>query len=67
MMAEYCPKCRRILGIGCACNLSFKDKIKTLHVDKNSLTDDDQQWRDYDRITGQDEKRKAWGRSKLNG
>lgn len=27
--AEYCEKCKLIIGIGCACDLSFADKIKT--------------------------------------
>jgi hypothetical protein len=31
MMAEakWCPKCKRIIGIGCACDDSFSDKVKT--------------------------------------
>lgn len=60
-MAEYCKECHRIIGIGCACGLSFKEKARTITIDKHSLTPDDQQWRDYDRLTGQDEKRRAWG------
>lgn len=35
--AEYCPKCRRIVGIGCACDLPFAEKLKTVQVDKESL------------------------------
>lgn len=25
--AEYCPDCRRILGVGCACGLTFAEKV----------------------------------------
>lgn len=25
---RYCPDCKRILGIGCACGLSFAERIK---------------------------------------
>lgn len=61
----WCDNCHRLIGVGCACDLTFAEKVKTVAIDKHSLTVDDQQWRDYDKITGQDEKRKAWGRSKL--
>jgi hypothetical protein len=27
--AQYCDACRRIIGVGCACDLSFADKVKT--------------------------------------
>jgi hypothetical protein len=27
--AEYCEKCKRIKGIGCACDESFADKVKS--------------------------------------
>jgi hypothetical protein len=26
---EYCEKCKRIIGIGCACNMTFKEKIES--------------------------------------
>lgn len=26
---EYCKTCGRALGIGCACNLTFKEKMRT--------------------------------------
>lgn len=60
---NWCPKCHRLLTVGCACNLTFAEKIRTISIDKHSLTDDDQMWRDYDRITGQDERRREWGKS----
>jgi hypothetical protein len=27
---QYCKDCGRIEGIGCACNLSFAEKMKTV-------------------------------------
>ena len=24
----YCPKCKRIKGVGCACGLTFRQKIQ---------------------------------------
>lgn len=26
----YCPKCKRIKGIGCACGVPFKDRIRSV-------------------------------------
>jgi hypothetical protein len=64
----YCTECHRLKGVGCACGLTFKEKVQTLNIDKHSLTSDDQQWRDYDRITGQDKRRREWanGGSRAN-
>ena len=28
--AERCPECRRIVGIGCACGLTFAEKMRGL-------------------------------------
>lgn len=28
MSASWCPDCGRIVGIGCACDLSFAEKVK---------------------------------------
>jgi hypothetical protein len=30
--AQYCPKCKRILGIGCVCDMNFKDRIKQVRT-----------------------------------
>jgi hypothetical protein len=27
---QYCSVCKRIKGIGCACNLSFIEKVRTV-------------------------------------
>lgn len=29
-MAEWCPRCRRMIGIGCSCGLSFAEKARSL-------------------------------------
>lgn len=28
MTVTYCPDCHRIIGIGCACDLTFAEKVK---------------------------------------
>lgn len=61
----WCPDCHRLIGIGCGCNLSFAEKIKTVSIDKKSLTQDDQLWRDYDEKAGGYERRREWAESKI--
>ena len=41
IMAEvkYCKKCKRMIGISCACNLSFKEKIKRANINWISWSD----------------------------
>lgn len=43
--ATYCPDCKRIEGIGCACGLSFAEKIKGTQIDTRSLKTRDEQRR----------------------
>ena len=40
-MAEvkYCKKCKRMIGISCTCNLSFKEKIKGANINWISWSD----------------------------
>ena len=27
--SNYCAECKRMIGVGCTCGMSFKDKVKT--------------------------------------
>lgn len=38
---EWCADCGRAKGIGCACGLTFAEKMKGLQVDKFGLLDRD--------------------------
>lgn len=29
---KWCPDCRRMIGVGCACGLTFAEKVKTVPV-----------------------------------
>jgi hypothetical protein len=35
--SKWCPDCRRLRLVGCACGLTFAEKIKTVAIDKTSL------------------------------
>jgi len=34
---EYCEDCKRAIGIGCACGMTFLEKLRTVQIDKESL------------------------------
>lgn len=38
---EWCDDCHRAVGIGCACKLTFAEKIRGIQVDKFGLMDMD--------------------------
>lgn len=33
----WCPECHRLIGVGCACGMSFLDKMRSVQVDRESL------------------------------
>lgn len=43
---EWCDDCGRAVGIGCACGLSFAEKMKTIQVDRFGLLDMDRKRKD---------------------
>lgn len=43
---EWCPDCKRAVGIGCACGLSFAERIRGLQIDKFGLMDSDRKQKD---------------------
>lgn len=34
---KWCPDCSRLVGVGCACNITLAEKLKSLRIDKTSL------------------------------
>jgi hypothetical protein len=36
---KYCDQCKRIVGIGCTCNMTFKEKIKGANINWISWSD----------------------------
>jgi hypothetical protein len=34
---KWCCICKRLIGVGCACGLTFAEKIKSVAIDKTSL------------------------------
>lgn len=35
--SPWCPDCKLRKGVGCACGMTFAEKMKTVQIDKHSL------------------------------
>ncbi len=40
-IVQWCSECGRAVGIGCACGLTFAEKIRSTQVDRFGLLDSD--------------------------
>lgn len=43
---SWCPDCHRMVGVGCACGLSYRDKLLSLSVDTSWMARDKKNYYD---------------------
>ncbi len=43
---QWCKECHRAIGIGCSCDMTFAEKMRSIQVDKFGLLDQDRKLAD---------------------
>lgn len=57
--SKWCPECHRMVGVGCACGMSYRDKLRSVQVDYRWMEREKKNYYDQsalDDLVGEDAK-----------